>query len=78
MSENPMEEQIGGAHYKNYSIQPMEYSEKNKLTAGEHSVVKYITRHKDKGGLEDLRKAIQCVKLVAWLQYGIDLDNDEG
>ena len=50
------EEQVGGTHYKR-GIQPITYIEANNLTFSEGNVVKYVTRHKEKNGREDLRKA---------------------
>jgi hypothetical protein len=49
--------QIGGSHYENKGIQPIEFIEANNLGFHEANVVKYITRYKDKNGLEDLEKA---------------------
>jgi hypothetical protein len=49
--------QIGGDHYKNMTLQPIEYIIKNNLNFCEGNVVKYITRYKDKNGIEDLKKA---------------------
>jgi len=48
--------QVGGTHY-NKPIEPIEYIEKNSLGFHEGNVVKYITRYKDKNGVEDLKKA---------------------
>lgn len=59
--------QIGGAHYTKLAIQPMEYSMRNGLNACQHSVIKYVTRYKSKGGVEDLRKARHCIDLL--IQY---------
>ena len=50
-------QQIGGSHYKDKAIQPIEYAVANKLDLFQQNVVKYITRWRDKGGVEDLRKA---------------------
>ena len=49
--------QIGGAHYKNRSIQPIEYIMENGLDFCEGNVVKYVSRWRDKNGLDDLLKA---------------------
>jgi hypothetical protein len=49
--------QVGGNHYESKSIQPIEYIEANNLDFCEGNVVKYVTRYKDKNGVEDLRKA---------------------
>lgn len=51
-----LENQVGGDHYKNKAIQPIEYIMANELDFCEGNVVKYITRWKDKGGVESLRK----------------------
>lgn len=54
---NPLTHQEGGSHYKNKAIQPIEYIMANGLGFCEGNVVKYVTRYKDKNGLEDLKKA---------------------
>ncbi len=61
--------QIGGSHYKGMKIQPMEYSMANGLDACQHTAIKYITRHKIKGGKEDLLKAIHCIELLIGFCY---------
>ena len=69
--------QVGGSHYKDMPIQVMEFCQKNRLTWGQSSVIKYTVRHEKKGGIEDLKKAIHCLKMIAWYDYGVDLDDDE-
>lgn len=49
--------QIGGQHYKKCPIQPWDYVLANGLDYFQGSIVKYITRWRDKGGVEDLKKA---------------------
>lgn len=56
--------QIGGDHYKKMAIQPMEYSMANGLDACQHTAIKYITRFRDKGGVEDLRKAMHVIQML--------------
>ena len=51
-----LETQIAGQHYKNQKIQPIEYILENKLPFIEGNIVKYITRWREKGGIEDLKK----------------------
>ena len=70
LTYNPLVAQEGGGHYKNRGIQPIEYSEANNLGACQHSVVKYITRHQDKNGIEDLSKIIHFTFLEAYFKYG--------
>ena len=61
---DPYGVQVGGSHYSKYAIQPTEYIIKNNLNFCEGNVVKYITRWKDKGGVEDLRKAKHYIDLL--------------
>lgn len=49
--------QVGGAHYKSQAIQPWDYIAANNLGYFEGNVVKYTSRWRDKGGLQDLYKA---------------------
>jgi len=55
MSAN--EVQYGGGHYKDKPIQPWDYIVANELGYLEGNIVKYVSRWKDKGGVNDLRKA---------------------
>ncbi len=48
--------QVGGEHYKDKMIQPITYILANNLDFCEGSIVKYITRWRSKGGVEDLKK----------------------
>jgi hypothetical protein len=50
--------QVGGNHYEKKAIEPIDYIEANNLDFNEGNIVKYITRWKEKGGLEDLRKCL--------------------
>ena len=63
-STRPLEVQVGGDHYKEMAIQPMEYSMANKLDACQHTIIKYVTRFRDKGGIQDLEKAKHCIDLL--------------
>ena len=65
-----LQKQIGGDHYKDCGIQPVEYIHANKLDYFEGNVVKYITRHKLKGGIEDIKKVIHYAELILELRYG--------
>lgn len=51
------EEQVGGQHYVSKAIQPWDYIVSNKMGYLEGNIVKYVSRYKEKGGLEDLIKA---------------------
>jgi hypothetical protein len=54
---NSNEEQVGGRHYLEKKIQPWDYIVANRLGYLEGNIIKYVTRYKEKGGLEDLVKA---------------------
>ena len=59
------ETQVGGTHYTNLSIQPMQYSMANELNALQHTIIKYVTRYQDKGTpLQDLAKAKHCIDML--------------
>lgn len=49
--------QYGGTHYKNKAVQPWDYIAANNLGYFEGNVVKYVSRWRDKGGIDDLHKA---------------------
>lgn len=66
---SPFEKQVGGDHYKGKSIQPVEYAHANGMGHIEGSVIKYVSRYKEKGGKEDLLKAIHYLELLIALEY---------
>ena len=68
-----MNKQEGGEHYKWMEIQPVEYIVKNNIPFCEGNIIKYVSRHRDKNGLEDLRKAKHMLELIAELEYGDEL-----
>jgi len=61
--------QVGGGHYPKDGIQPIEYIHANKLGFIEGNVVKYITRHREKNGVEDLKKIKHYIDLLIELEY---------
>ena len=68
--------QTGGRHYKDMKIQPVEYINANGLGFMEGSVIKYISRHRNKNGVEDLKKARHFIDLLIELEYpNVDIDN---
>ena len=59
----PEEKQIGGSHYKSFTIQPYEFISKNNLSFFQGNVVKYVCRYLNKNGIEDLDKIIHYCEL---------------
>ncbi|WP_368736228.1 DUF3310 domain-containing protein, partial [Streptococcus gordonii] len=49
--------QVGGDHYKNMAIQPVEYMHANGIVYFEGNVIKYVSRWRAKNGIPDLLKA---------------------
>ena len=69
---NPLDTQIAGNHYKKLAIQPIEYSMKNGLDPCQHSAIKYVTRFRDKGGVEDLEKAKHFIDILITMERAHD------
>ena len=63
-------QQVGGAHYAIKAIQPWDFIIANNLGYLEGNIVKYVSRWKDKGGVEDLKKAQH------YLQKLIEVSNE--
>ena len=59
-----IDKQIGGDHYKGMAIQPIQYIQANKLSYIEGNIVKYISRWRDKNGIEDLLKIKHYVEFL--------------
>ena len=67
---NILDTQVGGSHYKEMLIQPVEFIVKNNISFLEGNVIKYTCRHRSKNGIEDLNKAIHYLELMKELYYG--------
>jgi hypothetical protein len=67
----PLDVQIGGGHYKDFVLQPVEFITKNNIGFIEGNVVKYVCRHKFKNGREDILKAIHYLELLLDLDYPV-------
>ena len=66
------DKQVGGSHYKDFKIMPIEYITQNKLDFCEGNIVKYISRHGKKNGAEDIKKVIHYAELILEQKYGKD------
>ena len=69
--QTSLNRQVGGNHYAKLAIQPMQYSMKNKLDPAQHTIIKYVTRFRDKNGIEDLYKAIHCIEMLIEYEKGV-------
>jgi len=59
-----LRKQVGGDHYVNMAIQPLEYILANNIPFAEGAAIKYISRWRNKGGIQDLKKAIQTLEVI--------------
>ncbi len=67
--------QEGGGHYKKMEIEVWDYIARNNIPYLEGNAIKYLSRWRDKGGLEDLRKARHYVdKLIELEEEQIQLN----
>ena len=60
--------QVGGAHYKDMKIQPLEFIHANNIPFIEGCVIKYVSRWSKKGGVADLDKAIHFLEALKELE----------
>jgi hypothetical protein len=67
-SSNPLQKQEGGDHYKKLKIQPVEYIYANNIPFIEGSIIKYVSRWRDKGGVQDLKKAVHFLEMLIELE----------
>lgn len=74
----PLETQIGGNHYKTLKIQPIEYIIANDLGWCEGNIIKYISRWKQKNGVNDIKKVIHYAELLIQFEEQKDIDAKEG
>lgn len=61
--------QVGGNHY-DMKITPAEFIRANHIEFAEGNVIKYVCRHKQKNGKEDILKAIDYLQMILESDYG--------
>jgi hypothetical protein len=69
MSNKAFFKQVGGSHYKKYKIQPSRFINENKILFAEGNAIKYICRHQDKAGKQDILKAIHYLEMIIERDY---------
>lgn len=65
---NPLQTQVGGGHYKDMPIQPLEYCHANNIGKIEGDVIAYVSRWRKKGGIQDLEKSIHELQILIQLE----------
>lgn len=68
--KSALNKEVGGNHYKEFRIQPIEFIEGNDLGFSVGNIIKYVCRYKYKNGKEDLLKAKHYIELLIELEYG--------
>ena len=66
--DTPLEKQVGGSHYKGFVIQPVEFIYKNNIPFVEGNIIKYVCRHREKNGIQDLQKARHYLDMLIELE----------
>ena len=74
---DPYDTQVGGNHYQTMKIQPAEFINKNKMLFAEGNAIKYICRHINKGGEQDLQKAKHYIDMIIERDYGDDAEKSK-
>ena len=74
---NPYDKQVGGDHYQNMKIQPAEFINKNQMKFAEGNAIKYICRHINKGGEQDLQKAKHYIDMIIERDYGDEVEKSK-
>jgi hypothetical protein len=70
IEKSALNKEVGGNHYKEFRIQPIEFIEGNDLGFSVGNIIKYVCRYKYKNGKEDLLKAKHYIELLIELEYG--------
>lgn len=75
MNDNPqsaLDAQVGGSHYKNFQIQPVEFIHQNGIGYMAGNVIKYVSRYQEKNGIEDLKKARHYIDMLIEFEQGAE------
>jgi hypothetical protein len=65
-----LQKQVGGSHYAEMVIQPIEFITANQLSFLEGNIIKYVCRHRNKNGADDIKKAMHYCELLLQMEYG--------
>lgn len=75
--ENPLDTQVGGAHYKGCGMQPIELSEGVRMFPSTSSILRYVVRHKEKNGKQDLLKIFHyCDFIEKYNNWYLGVEDD--
>lgn len=71
-TESALAQQVGGNHYKDFAIQPVEFIHRNNIPYIEGCCIKYLCRWRNKNGLEDLKKARHYLDILIEMEENKD------
>lgn len=66
--ESALDIQVGGAHYKDLVMQPIELIVSIGLGFIQGNIIKYVSRYKHKNGIEDIKKCAHYAQLAIQLE----------
>jgi len=72
---NAIQKQVAGDHYRNMAIQPVQFITANHIPYIEGNVIKYVCRHRSKGGAQDLLKCVHYIEMLLENEYGATLED---
>lgn len=64
VGDSALDKQVGGNHYKQFPIQPVEFINANNLSYMQGNVIKYVVRYPFKNGIADLEKAKHYIEML--------------
>tara|TARA_R110000787_G_scaffold132858_1_gene245140 strand:- start:593 stop:811 length:219 start_codon:yes stop_codon:yes gene_type:complete len=70
-----MANNISPSYYQKGSIEVTDYITSNEMSFVEGNIIKYVTRYKDKSGIQDLRKARWYLDKLIETQMDIPMED---
>ena len=70
-----MSNNISPSYYQKGSIEVTDYITSNEMSFIEGNIIKYVTRYKDKSGIQDLRKARWYLDKLIESQMDLTMEN---
>lgn len=71
-----LDKQVGGNHYKQFPIQPVEFINANNLSYMQGNVIKYVVRYPFKNGIADLEKAKHYIEMLIEFERNKQLNEE--
>ena len=68
MTKPAADRQVGGSHYRDMAVQPVDFIHRNGIGFCEGCAIKYLARWREKGGISDLEKAKHFIDLLIGME----------